>query len=161
MRTTYILKFTLALISFVFSILLAIFTVLYLFFIISNTDPFAYEFLIFVALAFTTISSLVYHTKTFYLITRVPTGESFHFISIKKLYWNAPYIFSLSLLGAIIYYIFYDYKNRVLLSPFELICIILLLLILAMSIIEVRQLKKIYMDIKSNQLDNINEIGTE
>ncbi len=155
----YGLKISLAVLCVLFSLLMVITLGVYLFTDLTGSeDGYGASLLMTVVITITLIYTL-YHFKTFYLVSKIPRGETFRFKEVKKVYWSSALVFG-SLTGFCILLIFIDGLSvgfSFELIDWTLFCVLLVLSFL--SFVETVALKKIYKQKSIHYTNAIDEIG--
>lgn len=157
----YGFKISIAVITILLTLVMLIVIVSYLFLDFSD-DPYALEELIpMVLITIVSIFCNLYHYKTFYLVTKVPRGETFKFKNVKKIYWFSPWVFSgfiWFLLSAVIV------EELSVPSSFEFVDWVIfgtLFMISILTAIDVWNLKKIYRQKGIDYNSILDQIGRE
>ena len=158
-RILYGLKISLAVLCVLFSLLMFITLGVYLFTGLTSSEEDYGALLVMTVVSTIAIAYTVYHFKTFYLVSKIPRGETFRFKEVKKVYWSSALVFG-SLTGFCILLIFIDGISVG--FSFELIDWLLFCVLLALSslsFVETVALKKIYKQKSIHSTNAIDEIG--
>ena len=157
----YGFKVSIAVITVLLTLIMLIVIVSYLFIDISE-DSFALEELIPMILISTiSIFCNLYHYKTFYLVTKVPRGETFQFKNVKKIYWLSPWFLSGLLWFALLMILVDEFSIGFTFDSVDWIIFGLLFTISIVSAVEVWDLKKIYKQKGIDYTAILDQIGQE
>lgn len=157
----YSLKIVLAVILVLCSILFSVLFLVYLFTEFEIDDPANYELIPVLFVILVSIYAVVYHVKTFYLVSKVPRGETFQFKNVKKIYWYSPWIFAGLIWFALLMIVVDEFSIGFSFDFIDWLILGILGTIATLSMIEVWSLKKIYKQKGIDYTYILDQIGQE
>jgi len=155
----HLMKISITVVLVLFSLLFTVLLIVYLFTEFTIDDPANYELVPFFIGLFIIVSTVIYHAKTFYLISKVPRGESFHFKKVKKELWYCPWALSGLIYWALLMILIDEISIGISFDFIDWLFFGFLFFIATISAIEVWSLKKIYTTKSINYSNIIEEIG--